>query len=78
MPSRGLRVVREFVDVETAKKPGRAGFDEMVKFLKRSSVRVLWLKRRIVSIPTLDNLRNLFLKPTAEMLSFFQQSRAAF
>jgi DNA invertase Pin-like site-specific DNA recombinase len=26
----GFRVVREFVDVETAKKPGRAGFDEMV------------------------------------------------
>ena len=31
--SQGLKVVREFVDVETAKKPGRAGFEEMVKFL---------------------------------------------
>src|SRR6266853_239449 len=42
----GLRVVREFVDVETAKKPGRAGFDEMTKFLKRSaSVRVLLVEK---------------------------------
>ena len=42
----GFRVVREFVDVETAKKPGRAGFDEMVKFLKRSaSVRVLLVEK---------------------------------
>jgi len=30
--SEGFRVVREFVDVETAKKPGRTGFDEMIKF----------------------------------------------
>jgi DNA invertase Pin-like site-specific DNA recombinase len=51
--SQGLKVVREFVDVETAKKPGRAGFDEMVKFLKRSSVRCYWLKRRIAFIATL-------------------------
>jgi len=42
----GLRVVREFVDVETAKKPGRQGFDEMVRFLKRSaSVRVLLVEK---------------------------------
>ena len=43
--SQGLKVVREFVDVETAKKPGRAGFDEMIKFLKRSSVRVLLVEK---------------------------------
>src|SRR5258706_2398382 len=42
----GFRVVREFVDVETAKKPGRTGFDEMVKFLKHSaSVRVLLVEK---------------------------------
>jgi site-specific DNA recombinase len=29
--SQGLKVVREFVDVETAKKPGRAGFEEMIQ-----------------------------------------------
>ena len=39
--SQGLKVVREFVDVETAKKPGRAGFDEMVKFFTRSFVRAV-------------------------------------
>jgi hypothetical protein len=27
--------------------------------------------------PTLDNLRNLFLRPRTEMLSFFQQLREA-
>ncbi len=43
--SEGLRVVRDFVDVETAKKPGRPGFDEMVKFLRRSSVRVLLVEK---------------------------------
>ncbi len=29
-------VVREFVDVETAKRAGRTGFGEMLAFLKRS------------------------------------------
>src|SRR5947199_9853721 len=44
--SSGFRVVREFVDIETAKKPGRQGFDEMVRFLKRSSsVRVLLVEK---------------------------------
>lgn len=28
-------------------------------------------------LPTVDNLRNFFLTPTAEMLSFFQQVREA-
>ena len=37
--------MREFIDVETAKKPGRAGFDEMLKFLKPSSVRVLLVEK---------------------------------
>jgi len=31
----GIRVLREFVDVETAKVAGRTGFNEMVDFLKR-------------------------------------------
>jgi site-specific DNA recombinase len=26
--TQGLRILREFVDVETAKRPGRTGFDE--------------------------------------------------
>ncbi|MFZ0748557.1 MAG: hypothetical protein WAM70_04280, partial [Pyrinomonadaceae bacterium] len=29
-------------------------------------------------LPTLDNLRNLFLTPTSEMLSFFQQVQGTF
>ncbi len=31
---KGFRVVRKFVDVETAKSAGRAQFGEIVKFLK--------------------------------------------
>src|SRR3954468_11896943 len=31
-----FKIVREFVDVETAKRAGRAGFGEMLAFLKRS------------------------------------------
>src|SRR4051794_17147917 len=43
--TQGLKIVREFVDAETAKRPGRTGFDEMIKFLKRSSVRVLLVEK---------------------------------
>src|SRR2546427_11667277 len=43
--SEGFSVVRDFVDIETAKKPGRPGFEEMVKFLRRSSVRVLLVEK---------------------------------
>jgi hypothetical protein len=35
-----------------------------------SDLRPIWL-------PTLDNLRNFLLTPTAEMLSFFQKSQEA-
>ena len=55
--------MREFVDVDTAKRPGRAGFDEMIKFLKRSSsVRVLLVEktdrlyRNLKDWVTLDDL----------------------
>jgi DNA invertase Pin-like site-specific DNA recombinase len=34
--SEGFSVVQEFVDVETAKRAGRAGFGQMVKFLKKT------------------------------------------
>lgn len=41
-----FKILQEFVDIETAKKPGRPGFDAMVKFLKRSpSVRVLIVEK---------------------------------
>ena len=31
--TKGFQLVNEFVDIETAKKSGRPGFNEMVKFL---------------------------------------------
>ncbi len=40
---RDLRVVSEFVDVETAKAAGRASFGEMVSFIKKYRVRLLLL-----------------------------------
>src|SRR5216684_8226657 len=60
--SEAFRVVREFVDIETAKKPGRPGFEEMVKFLKRSAVRVLLVEktdrlyRNLKDYVTMDDL----------------------
>ncbi len=33
----GLKIVREFTDVETAKKAGRKAFGEMVDFLKKKT-----------------------------------------
>ena len=57
-----FRVVREFVDIETAKKPGRPGFEEMVRFLKRSPVRVLLVEktdrlyRNLKDYVTMDDL----------------------
>ena len=36
-----LQIVREFVDVETAKQTGRTGFGEMLKFLRRRRMAVL-------------------------------------
>ena len=32
--ARGLTILREFVDVETAKQPGRGGFAEMIAFMR--------------------------------------------
>ncbi|MDZ4818076.1 MAG: recombinase family protein, partial [Planctomycetota bacterium] len=35
----GLPILAEFVDIETAKTPGRSGFDQMVKFLMKNPSR---------------------------------------
>lgn len=44
--TRGISVVREFVDVETAKHSGRTGFGEMLAFLRRStSCRVILVEK---------------------------------
>ena len=33
----GLKIIREFIDVETAKQAGRYNFNEMIDFLKNNS-----------------------------------------
>jgi len=44
--SKGLDLVREFGDVETAKQSGREGFGEMVSFLKKNhSIKVLLVEK---------------------------------
>ena len=49
--AKGLTIVRDFNDVETAKRTGRRGFNEMVAFLKKSrTCKTLSLRRRTGSI----------------------------
>jgi site-specific DNA recombinase len=44
--SRGLTVLKEFVDVETAKQAGRTGFGEMLAFLrKEKTCRILLVEK---------------------------------
>ena len=81
--SQGFRVVREFVDVETAKKPGRTGFDEMIKFLKRSSsVRVLLVEktdrlyRNLKDYVTMDEL-DLEIHFVKESVVLSKESRSS-
>ena len=58
----GFNVTREFSDVETAKQAGRAGFTEMVTFLRRSSCRIVLVEktdrlyRNLKDWVTLDDL----------------------
>src|SRR5215213_6181870 len=80
--TQGLRIVREFVDVETAKRPGRTGFDEMIKFLKRSSVRVLLVEktdrlyRNLKDYVTIDEL-NLEIHFVKENVILSHDSRSS-
>jgi site-specific DNA recombinase len=60
---KGMTILQEFVDVETAKKAGREGFDEMVRFLKMTpACRVLLVEktdrlyRNFKDYVTLDDL----------------------
>ena len=43
---RGIKIIREFVDVETAKCTGRKQFDEMYAFSKSTPIAELSLSRR--------------------------------
>src|SRR5215218_6084967 len=80
--TQGLRILREFVDVETAKRPGRTGFDEMIKFLKRSSVRVLLVEktdrlyRNLKDYVTIDEL-NLEIHFVKENVVLSEDSRSS-
>jgi site-specific DNA recombinase len=48
--NQGFDVMREFIDVETAKRAARTGFGEMVAFLKRNSnAAYFWSKKLIAS-----------------------------
>lgn len=43
---RGIQIVQEFVDVETAKTAGRPGFGEMISYLKQNPLhRVLLVEK---------------------------------
>src|ERR1051325_9732006 len=77
-----LKIVREFVDAETAKRTGRTGFDEMIKFLKRSSVRVLLVEktdrlyRNLKDYVTIDEL-NLEIHFVKENVILSHDSRSS-
>jgi DNA invertase Pin-like site-specific DNA recombinase len=67
---------------ETAKRPGRTGFDEMIKFLKRSSVRVLLVEktdrlyRNLKDYVTIDEL-NLEIHFVKENVILSHDSRSS-
>ncbi len=75
----GFSIAEEFVDVETAKRAGRTGFGEMLRFLKRSRCRTVLVEktdrlyRNLKDWVTLDELdlelhfvkENVVLSPDA-------------
>jgi site-specific DNA recombinase len=84
-----LQVVQEYIDVETAKKSGRAGFTEMIKFLRTeekskhaSSCRTLLVEktdrlyRNLKDWVTLDEL-NLEIHFVKENVILSQESRSS-
>lgn len=42
---KGLTVEREFIDVETAKRAGRTGFNEMLSFLRKHQTRIVLVEK---------------------------------
>jgi site-specific DNA recombinase len=78
-----LNVVREFVDVETAKETGRSGFNEMVAFLKKTpSCQVVLVEktdrlyRNLKDWVTLDEL-NLEIHFAKENVVLSRDSRSS-
>ena len=80
----GFNVVREFVDVETAKRAGRSGFDEMTAFLRRNHAKCRTLLvektdrlyRNLKDYVTLDEL-DLDIHLVKENQIFSRDSRSA-
>jgi site-specific DNA recombinase len=80
----GFEVVREFVDIETAKRAGRTGFGEMVTFFKRNvgKCRVLLVEktdrlyRNLKDYVTLDDL-DLDVHLVKENQVFSRESRSS-
>lgn len=57
---KGLTVVEEYTDIETARKPGRARFDEMVSYLRRQASKGTANKCQLILVEKTDRLyRNL-------------------
>jgi DNA invertase Pin-like site-specific DNA recombinase len=81
--SRGLTVLKEFVDVETAKQAGRTGFGEMLAFLRKDKTcRILLVEktdrlyRNLKDWVTLDEL-DLEIHLVKENIVISQDSRSS-
>jgi DNA invertase Pin-like site-specific DNA recombinase len=81
--SRGLTVLKEFVDVETAKQAGRTGFGEMLAFLRKGKTcRILLVEktdrlyRNLKDWVTLDEL-DLEIHLVKENIVISQDSRSS-
>ena len=81
-----LRIVREFVDVETAKQAGRANFGEMIRFLQRNAaVKIILVEktdrlyRNFKDYVTIDDLDlEIHLVREGEVLSKDSKSHQKF
>lgn len=80
--AKGYRIEREFTDIETAKKAGRSGFDEMMRYLKKhKSTRVVIVEktdrlyRNIRDWVTLDGM-NLEIHLVKENAIICEESRS--
>jgi len=81
----GIAIVREFADAETAKSTGREQFGEMVEFLTKSEVRVIFVEktdrlyRNFRDYVTLDDLDvEIHLVKESEVLSKDSKSHQKF
>src|SRR6266542_1120027 len=57
---RGISIVREFIDIETAKRVGRREFTKMDKFLREEATKPLEVACRIILVEKVDRLYRNF------------------